>query len=94
MIITDSQGVVLLPPPNDPYASDEEVGDDDVGLVGNIDLPADVTEILKYNVKMMMKHSVCRNKNATKEMGKMVFVSLKPGMKMLKLQALSRTFLN
>ena len=34
--------VVLLPPANDPYASDEEVGDDDIGFGGNLDLTADV----------------------------------------------------
>lgn len=35
--------VVLLPPANDPYASHEEEGDDDIGLAGNINLPSDVT---------------------------------------------------
>ena len=37
------QDLVILPPDSDPYASDEEVGDDDIGLAGNLDLPADVT---------------------------------------------------
>ena len=37
------QDLVLLPPANDPYASDEEEGDDDIGLAGNINLPSDVT---------------------------------------------------
>ena len=37
------QDVVLLLPANDPYASDEEEGDDDIGLAGNINLPSDVT---------------------------------------------------
>ena len=37
------QDLVLLPPSNDQYASDEEVGDDDIGLTGNIELPSDVT---------------------------------------------------
>ena len=42
--IEDREGEhdVLLPPANDPYASDEDVGDDDVGFGGNLDLPADV----------------------------------------------------
>ena len=43
--IEDREGeydVVLLPPANDPYASDKEVGDDDTGFGGNLDLPADV----------------------------------------------------
>ena len=38
------QDLALLPPPNDQYASDEEVGDDDISLIGNIDLPTDVTD--------------------------------------------------
>ena len=37
------QDVALLPPSNDPYASDEEEGDDDIGLAGNLNLPSDVT---------------------------------------------------
>ena len=40
--------LVLLPPPNDPYASDEEIGDD-VGLVANLGLPADVTGTLEIH---------------------------------------------
>ena len=43
--IEDREGehdVVLLPPANHPYASDEGVGDDDIGFNGNLDLPADV----------------------------------------------------
>ena len=46
------QDLVILPPDNDPYASDEEVGDDNIGLAGNLDLPADVTgglEIHRYD---------------------------------------------
>ena len=39
------QDVVLLPPSNDLYASDEEEGDDDIGLAGNLNLPSDVTGI-------------------------------------------------
>ena len=38
--------VVLLPPANEPYNSDEEVEDDDTGFGGNLDLldlPANVT---------------------------------------------------
>ena len=34
--------MVLLPPPTDGYASDKEVGDDDIGYAGNIELPGDV----------------------------------------------------
>ena len=43
--IEDREGehdVVLLLPANDPYASDEEVGDDDIGFDSNLDLLADV----------------------------------------------------
>ena len=39
------QDVVLLPPSNDLYASDEEEGDDDIELAGNLNLPSDVTGI-------------------------------------------------
>ena len=35
--------VVLLAPANDPYASDGQVGNDDIGFGGNLDLRADVT---------------------------------------------------
>ena len=37
------QDIVLLPPSNDPFASDEEDGDDDIGLAGYLNLPADVS---------------------------------------------------
>ena len=36
------QDLVLLFPPTDGYASDEEVGDDDIGYARNIELPGDV----------------------------------------------------
>ena len=39
--------MVLLPPSNDPFASDEEEGDDDIGLSGNINLLVDVSGIVK-----------------------------------------------
>ena len=42
------QDVVLLPPANDPYASDEAEGDD-IGLAGNINLPSDVTGAVKIH---------------------------------------------
>ena len=41
----DEHDIVLLPPANESYASDEAVGDDDTGFGGNLDLvnlPADV----------------------------------------------------
>lgn len=34
--------LVLLPHPNDPYASGEEVDNEDIGLAGNIGLQKDV----------------------------------------------------
>ena len=37
------QDVVLLPPANDSDASDEEEGDDNIRLAGNINLPSNVT---------------------------------------------------
>ena len=43
------QDLVLLPPPNDPYASDEEIGDDDIGFVDNIGLPNDVAGTLEVH---------------------------------------------
>ena len=45
------QDVVLLPPSNDPYASDEEEGDDDIGLAGNLNLPSDVTGTIEIHRK-------------------------------------------
>ena len=46
---TGPQDVVLLPPSNDPYASDEEEGDDDIGLAGNLNLPSDVTGTIEIH---------------------------------------------
>ena len=43
----DTQNVVLFPPSNDPFASDEEEGGDDIGLSGNINLPVDVSGIVE-----------------------------------------------
>ena len=37
------QDIFLLPPSNHPFASDEEDGDDDIGLAENLNLPADVS---------------------------------------------------
>ena len=34
--------LVILPPDTDGYLTDEEAGDDDIGMAGNINLPADV----------------------------------------------------
>ena len=43
--IEDREGkhdVVMLPPANDTYGSDEEVDDDDIGFGSNLDIPVDV----------------------------------------------------
>ena len=45
------EDVVLLPPSNDPYASDEEERDDDIGLAGNLNLPPDVTGTIEIHTK-------------------------------------------
>ena len=37
-----NQELLLLPPTNDPYASNEKNGDDDIGLAGDLDLQAEV----------------------------------------------------
>ena len=47
----DTQDVVLLPPCDDPFASDEEEGDDDIGLAGNINLPTDVSGTVELQTK-------------------------------------------
>ena len=49
VINNHSQGLVLLPQYNDPYAYDEEVTDDGIGLVGNIDLPVNFTGEVKLH---------------------------------------------
>ena len=41
--------VVLLFPANNPYTSDEEVGNDDIGFGGNLDLRADVADAVEIH---------------------------------------------
>ena len=41
--------IVLLPPDNDPYSSDEEDGDDDIRLAGNINLPTDTSGAIEIH---------------------------------------------
>ena len=41
--------MVLLPPQTDGYAYDEEVGDDDIGYAGNIELPGDVAGTIEIH---------------------------------------------
>lgn len=43
-----NQELLLLPQTIDPYASDEEIGDDDTGLGENLDQPAEITGKLSY----------------------------------------------
>ena len=51
----DHDGIVdavILPPSNNGYATDEEEGDDDIGLAGNLNLPNDVAgemELMYHN---------------------------------------------
>ena len=42
---SQEQDLILLPPQTDEYASNEEVGDDDIGYAGNIELPFWVQEL-------------------------------------------------
>ena len=46
---SQDQDLVLLPPPTDEYASDEKVGDDNIGYAGNIELPGDVAGIIEIH---------------------------------------------
>ena len=43
------QDIVLLPPSNDPFTSDKEDKDDDIGLAGNLNLPADVSGVVEIH---------------------------------------------
>ena len=43
------QDLVLIPSRNDPYNSDEKIGDDVIGLVGNIGRPNDVAGTLEVH---------------------------------------------
>ena len=58
----EKQGIekdlVLLPHPNDPYASGEEVDNEDIGLAGNVALQNDVVgtfECIREIGKLMKK---------------------------------------
>ena len=48
-IFTTLQDLVLFPPPNNQYASGEDVGDDDVGLSSNTELLSNVIGIAEVN---------------------------------------------
>ena len=71
--IEDREGehdVVLLPPANDPYASDEEVGGDDIGFIGNLDLPADVAGTVAWRVTVRLMMQLMKSpKNKGKNIG-------------------------
>ena len=60
------QDVVLLPPSNDPYASDEEEGDDDIGLAGNLNLPSDVTGTIEIHRKADEDDAPANDQSETK----------------------------
>ena len=61
------QDVVLLPPSNDPYASDEEEGDDDIGLAGNLNLPSDFTGTIEIHRKADEDDVPANDQSKTKE---------------------------
>ena len=46
-----NQERLLLPPTIDPYASDEEIGDDDTGLDENLDQLAEITGKVELHQK-------------------------------------------
>ena len=46
-----NQELLLLPQTIDPYASDEEIGDDDTGLGENLDQPAEITGTVELHQK-------------------------------------------
>ena len=46
-----NQELLLLPQTIDPYASDEEIGDDDTGLGENLDQPAEITGKVELHQK-------------------------------------------
>ena len=49
-----TQNVVLLPPSNDPFASDEEEGGDEIDLSGNIDLLVDISGIVEMALMTLL----------------------------------------
>ena len=46
---SQEQDLVLLSPPTDRYASNEEAGYDDIGYAGNIELPGDVAGTIEIH---------------------------------------------
>ena len=46
---SQERDLVLLPPPTDGYASNEEVGDDNMGYAGHIELPGDVAGTIEIH---------------------------------------------
>ena len=45
------------PPPTDGFASDEEVGDDDIGYAANIELPRDVAGTVELHRRLVESDS-------------------------------------
>ena len=70
------QDVVLLPPSNDPYASDEEEGDDGIGLAGNLNLPSDVTGTIEIHRKADEDDVPTNDQSETRENGDMALSCL------------------
>ena len=77
VISNHNQDLVLLTQNNDPYAY-EEVRDDDIGLVGNLDLPANFTGEVKlhqHNSQSEDEKKRCRKiKKVPKQSGKIEHV--------------------
>ena len=62
-----NQDLLLIPPTNDPYASDRKLGDEPIGLTGNLDLPADVTgELHQHDSDSEGEEQVQEKRNANK----------------------------
>ena len=59
--------VVLLPPSNDPYASDEDEGDDDIGLAENLNLSSNVTGTIEIHRKADEDDVPANDQSETKE---------------------------
>ena len=102
----DTQNVVLLPPSNDPFTSDEEEGADDIGLSGNINLPINVSGIAEVYVDIDGSDDIdMSNDNGLdepypnadqrrwKDGTKIFLISIPLGTKMAKLRMLLKGFL-
>ena len=93
---------MLLTPSNDPFASDEEEGDDDIGLSGNISLQVDVSGIVKSHTDGSDDTDASNNDGLDKHIRKQMrengkteptyLISIPIGTKMEKLKMLLKGF--